>query len=424
MITHWQTVKLKELCQRITVGHVGSMMGEYQESGIPFLRSLNVTPFGLSKRELKFIDRTFHEKLKKSALKPGDVAVVRTGYPGTACVIPSELGEANCSDLVLITPGADLNPYFLAAIFNSAFGKDLVGGNLVGAAQQHFNITTARELKLRIPPKQVQDKIAAILTSYDDFIETNKRRIALLEKMAEEVYREWFVRLRFPAHQNIKFIKGVPEGWEAMPSSKMFDVLSGGTPRTDIPQFWDGPIPFFTPKDAPDHIYVSTTEKWITEKGLSSCNSRLYPKNTIFITARGTVGKLALAQCDMAMNQSCYALVPKFDAEVYFFYLAVLNAIELIKGASKSGVFDNIIIDTFRIVPIYFPGLTLIKSFNDLASPIFSQLEALLAANVTLTKTRDLLLPRLISGKLSVADLDIQFPPSMRDDIDAQNDRE
>jgi type I restriction enzyme S subunit len=293
-----------------------------------------------------------------------------------------------------------------------------------GTTQDNLSLEKLLSINLKVPSLPVQRKIAAILTAYDDLIETNKRRIALLEKMAEEIYREWFVRMRFPGHRNTKFIKGIPEGWKPMPSSDMFDVLGGGTPKTDVPHFWYGPIPFFTPKDAPDHIYVSTTEKWITDKGLNSCNSRLYPKNTIFITARGTVGKLALAQCDMAMNQSCYALVPKFDEEVFFFYLSISNAIEIIKGVSKSGVFDNIIIDTFRIIPIYFPGRRLIKKFNDIAGPIFSQLECLLSANARLAKTRDILLPRLISGKLSVADLDIQFPPSIRDDIEAPNHRE
>lgn len=86
----------------------------------------------------------------------------------------------------------------------------------------------------------------------------------------------------------------MPEGWEPAPSSEIFEVLSGGTPKTDVPNYWDGSIPFFTPKDAPDHVYVLQTEKWVTEKGLNTCNSGLYPKDTIFITARGTCRQVGI----------------------------------------------------------------------------------------------------------------------------------
>src|SRR4051794_8589704 len=107
-MSDWREIKLKDLCKRVTVGHVGSMAEEYQESGIPFLRSLNIKPFALDLADVKFIDAGFHYKLRKSALRPGDVAVVRTGYPGTAAVIPRSLPDSNCSDLVIVRPGPDL----------------------------------------------------------------------------------------------------------------------------------------------------------------------------------------------------------------------------------------------------------------------------------------------------------------------------
>lgn len=282
-----------------------------------------------------------------------------------------------------------------------------------GSSNPTLNRNHIHKIKVVFPKPHIQQKIAAILSAYDDLIENNKRRIALLEKMAEEIYREWFVRLRFPGHEKVKVVKGVPDGWEEKPSNDVLDVLSGGTPKTDVPGYWDGNIPFFTPKDAGDNFYVLNTEKNITAKGLSTCNSRLYKKDTIFITARGTVGKLALANRDIAMNQSCYALLPKLSGEVYFYFLAIKTAISYIKGVSKSGVFDNIVVDTFKVVPILMPTDELVQRFNLLISPLFQQTSALLQANETLISTRDSLLPRLISGKLSVENLDIQFPPGM-----------
>src|SRR5690606_22131464 len=124
-------------------------------------------------------------------------------------------------------------------------------------------------------------------------------------------YREWFVHFRFPGHEHVPLTDGLPNGWERQAASAVMDVLSGGTPKTGNATFWDGDIGFFTPKDATDTPYVLTTEKTITEEGLRACNSKLYPTDTLFITARGTVGKLNLALVPMAMNQSCYALRSK-----------------------------------------------------------------------------------------------------------------
>lgn len=148
----WVDRKLDSLCHEITVGHVGSMKTEYKESGIPFLRSQNIRPFKVSMDNAMFIDENFHRTLKKSQLRPGDLAIVRTGYPGTAAVIPPELLDANCSDLVIVRPGKEVSPYFLAAFFNSNFGKELVLGKIVGAAQKHFNVTAAKEVMLHVPP--------------------------------------------------------------------------------------------------------------------------------------------------------------------------------------------------------------------------------------------------------------------------------
>ena len=126
-----------------------------------------------------FIDKVFHRALKKSQLRPGDLAIVRTGYPGTAAVIPPELPDSNCSDLVIVRPSKEVNPHFLAAFFNSAFGKQLVLGKIVGAAQKHFNITAAKEVMLHVPPIPEQRTIVA---KVDDLREETQRLARLYER--------------------------------------------------------------------------------------------------------------------------------------------------------------------------------------------------------------------------------------------------
>ena len=148
----WIDTPLHMLCRRITVGHVGSMANLYKPTGIPFLRSQNIRPFFVSMENMVFIDYEFHTALEKSSLKSGDLAIVRTGYPGTAAVIPDSLGVANCSDLVIVRPGPEIDAHFLAAFFNSSFGKNMVSGKIVGAAQKHFNVGAAKDVLLHLPP--------------------------------------------------------------------------------------------------------------------------------------------------------------------------------------------------------------------------------------------------------------------------------
>ena len=192
----WIDRQLASLCHEITVGHVGSMKTEYKASGIPFLRSQNIRPFEVSMDNVMFIDAKFHHALKKSRLRPGDLAIVRTGYPGTAAVIPPELPDSNCSDLVIVRPGDEVNPHFLAAFFNSAFGKQLVLGKIVGAAQKHFNVTAAKEVMLHVPPINEQKNIIQMIDSFR--AETQRleslyqRKLAALDELKQSLLHQAF----------------------------------------------------------------------------------------------------------------------------------------------------------------------------------------------------------------------------------------
>lgn len=271
-----------------------------------------------------------------------------------------------------------------------------------GAAIQNINTDLVRDTEITLPDFATQRAIAACLCNYDDLIETNRRRIALLEESARLLYREWFVNLRFPGHQLHLINNGIPEGWKVGFAHDCIHVLSGGTPNTKIDRFWGGEIPFFTPKDCAGSMFVLNTEKTLTDDGVTACNSRIFARETIFITARGTVGKLALAQRPMAMNQSCYALTPKEGLHNLFLFLAVENGVAHLKMMASGGVFDAIVVDTFKRMPFILPSLDLTNRFGEVVRPIFDQIECLLKQNMSLADVRDDLLPKLISGEIHV----------------------
>jgi len=169
-------------------------------------------------------------------------------------------------------------------------------------------------------------------------------------------------------------------------------------------------IPFYSPKDSPDGFYVTTTEKSLTELGLENCNSRLFPKDTVFITARGTVGKLAMAAGDMAMNQSCYALVGRRGITQHYLFLLTNMLVAGFKQQANGAVFDAITVATFDNTKVFRPFDEIVSAFSSTVEPLFAASLSLTHRNANLRRTRDLLLPRLISGELDVSDLNIRLP--------------
>ncbi len=293
----------------------------------------------------------------------------------------------------------DFIRYVLAAPdFSAHIHRITTGANI-----PHISGKDIAAYEFKLPDINDQARIVECLSTYDDLITTNQRRIALLEEAARRLYREWFVHLRFPGYEQVAVKDGVPEGWAQGSAYDFISILSGGTPKTGTEHYWGGGIPFFTPKDSPDTFYVLETEKTLTESGLASCNSRFYSKDTTFITARGTVGKVVLAQRPMAMNQSCYALVPKQDYDNLFLFVAIKDVVEHFKQVAVGGVFDAIVIDTFKVIPFVMPDAAITRAFGDGVRPIFRQIETLLLQNKELTKARDLLLPKLMSGQLDVS---------------------
>ena len=187
--------------------------------------------------------------------------------------------------------------------------------------------------------------------------------------------------------------------------TEIIQILGGGTPKTGDSSYWNGNVPFFTPKDV-GSPYTLTTEKTITEEGLAHCNSHLYPVNTVFVTARGTVGKVGLPGLPMAMNQSCYALVGKGTHQllVYFY---TLKAVDRLKHKASGAVFDAITTRDFESETIKMLSDGDAKTFLDVAEPIYQAILSNSRENMRLGTLRDTLLPRLISGDIDLSEISI-----------------
>jgi type I restriction enzyme, S subunit len=175
MSSDWPFIELGELVNEITVGFVGLMTHEYIDDGVPFFRSKNISEYEIEWNDIRYISQDFHRRLKKSALRPGDVVIVRTGKPGTTCVIPDSIDEANCSDIVIVRVNNDkLSAHYLSYFMNSVASHQ-VSSHLVGAVQQHFNVGSAKKIKIPLPTRDEQEEIVKILKSLDDKRKLNRQ---------------------------------------------------------------------------------------------------------------------------------------------------------------------------------------------------------------------------------------------------------
>ena len=194
----------------------------------------------------------------------------------------------------------------------------------------------------------------------------------------------------------------IPEGWEAGALSDIVEILSGGTPRTSVPEYWGGNVQWYTPKDAPNpgDIFVITTDRSITLAGVANSSTQVLPFGTTVISARGTVGKLACLGLPMAMNQTCYGIRGVNGYPDYFTYWNVRNTVEDLQARTHGTVFETITRDTFKIAESILAPPKVAHVYEDLAYTLMTRILGNAFELFRLTGLRDTLLPRLISGEL------------------------
>lgn len=283
---------------------------------------------------------------------------------------------------------------FFAYVMSGANGSKMPRGD----KQQIMN------WEIEIPSeKEDQRCIASILSSLDRKIELNNKINADLEEMAQAIFKNWFVD--FEPFKDGKFVDSelgmIPEGWKVGRLTDVIKLMPGGTPKTSEPLYWDnGTIPFFSPKDV-NGVYCFATEKHITEAGLNKCSSNLYPKDTIFITCRGTVGKVCLVACDMAMNQSNYAIKAIDGYSQYYVFFLVKSVVERLIKKSNGAVFSAITSKDFD-EEILIPSQKAVEDFTNVIDGFFRRIFTIGTESSRLSLLRDTLLPRLMSGEIEV----------------------
>lgn len=313
-----------------------------------------------------------------------------------ACFPDSIIGFVpyeNKSDVKFIKYYFDLLKIYLQSISQGTTQDNLSQDKLL-----KFNFFVPEDVN-------VQRRIASILSAYDDLIEVNNQRIKLLEATARELYKEWFVRMRFPGYKKAKFAKGIPEGWEVKKINDFGKVFTGKTPSTKIKEYYGGEIPFIKTPDLHKALFVFNTEESLTEKGNNTQRKSILPPNSICVSCIGTGGIVSITTAEKSQtNQQINSLVLSDVSNLEFLFFRITDLKETIELFGGTGAtMTNLSKGKFENLKLLFPETLSVKNYHKVVNPMFLQIKNLQQQNNQLRQIRDRLLPRLISGKLKVS---------------------
>ena len=419
---------LSDLCEAIV--DCEHKTAPKQDFGIPSIRTTDIKNGRLDIENANRVsEETYIQWTARLEPQPNDLILAREAPVGEVGIVP--LGQRVClgQRTVLIRPDKNkLFPRYLLYLLLTSQMRHALTSRAEGSVVPHLNMSAIRGLELPLlPPLDEQKAIAHILGTLDDKIELNQQMNQTLEAIAHALFKSWFidfdpVRAKldgrqpigmdaetaalFPAEFEDSALGNIPKEWNVGVIDNLIDILSGGTPKTSVPEYWEGNIPWFSVKDAPtdSNVYVLETEKYITEAGVNNSSTQILSEGATIVSARGTVGRLALVGVPMAMNQSCYGIKGKEGYPDLFTYYFLHSAIVSLQQQTHGTVFETITRQTFTTVKSINPPAAIAQAFNKAVQPSLHRVRSNLFEVGSLTSIRDALLPKLLSGEIRVQD--------------------
>lgn len=346
---------------------------------------------------------------KQFIVTPSEIIYSRTGQVGLAFMGKTGVVYNNCFKVI---PKEMVYSVFLYQWLNTSFVRTTISSLATGSAQPDLNHGAFKCVKINLPPLKTQRKIASILSGYDDLIENNLKRIKLLEEQAQQTYEEWFVRFKFPGHENVKFdeVSGLPVGWEKKKIGDICKISGGGTPSKAIDEYWiNGDITWFSPTDlskSKSLIQLDSSSK-ITLLGLKKSSAKLLQSNSFMMTSRATIGLFGILDKPFCTNQGFINITPKSEIDKEYLIYNFKTNIPLFLNYATGATFLEISKSVFNKIKIIWPTIEILQNFHNLISLIHNEMLNLTKQNQHLKEARDILLPRLMSGMIDVDSLEV-----------------
>lgn len=420
----WGVVSLESLLRDSKSIAVGVMYpGADTPGGIPLIKVGDIKGGTVVQRPSYCISSETNYEYRRTQLEGDELLMTLVGNPGECVVVQPHMVGWNPARAIAVLRLKDLSlRTYLKTVLESSAGRHLIDAVLNTTVQKTLNLKDIRRLPIPLPSADTIRNITEFAEAFSTRITLLRETNATLEAIAQALFKSWFVDFDpvrakqqgrapegmdeataalFPDAFEESELGLVPKGWQALSFTETIDVIGGGTPKTSVAEYWNGEIPWFSVVDAPSttDVFVIDTEKHITSAGLNNSSTKLLPTGTTIISARGTVGRLALVGREMAMNQSCYGLRGK-AGDAYFTYFSTYRLVETLKQRTHGSVFDTITRDTLAGVSVIYPSTEIINAFEATVGAIMARIQRNLVQAQTLAALRDTLLPRLISGQL------------------------
>jgi type I restriction enzyme S subunit len=389
---------------------------EYVESGITVIRVTDCKNGTIDMSACKHLPEESHNKYKKHQLLEGDLVVATVGsHPtqpnsvvGRPIIVTKEAAGAFLNqNAVCIRPiqSSIINKRFLSHLAKAPFFSDYIISCARGTANQvRMAIGLLKEMPIELPPLTIQHKIAAILSTYDNLIENNTKRISILEEMAQTIYNEWFVKFRFPGHENVKMVESelgiIPDGWEVKKLSDTCNVLMGQSPKSEFYNEIGEGLPF--------HQGVTNFgDRFPIDSKYCTKPQRIAEAGDILFSVRAPVGRINITDKKIVIGRGLCAIRNNSSNQNFTFHQLRdrFKEEDLMGGGT---IFKAVTKADMCGIKLVYPSESIIESFETIINPLSSQIKTLTYKNSNLSHTRALLLPRLISGEINVSDLDIK----------------
>ncbi len=411
MMKGWKQVTLESVCSKIV--DCEHKTAPTQEHGYPSIRTPNI---GRGRLLLEGVNRvseeTWNEWTKREVPQAGDLIFAREAPLGNVAIVPADTKLCLGQRTVLLRPNSNIvDPHFLCYLLLSPPIQHSMHARGGGATVPHLNVKEIRQLPISIPSLSIQQKIGALLATYDDLIENNLKRIKLLEEMAQITYEEWFVRMRFPGHESslINPETALPEGWTKKENGDCCEVSGGGTPSREVSEYWEGGnIKWFSPTDLTksSSLCLLDSSNKITELGLKKSSAKIMGAHTFMMTSRATIGLFGLIDAEYSTNQGFINVTPLKPTHKYYLLFNFKCRVDEFLGHASGATFPEISKSKFKKLKIVWPSENLISDFDKYCSPIISEMTNLTKQNARLREARNILLPRLMTSVIDVESYD------------------
>ena len=404
----WEKVKLGELYE---VHNGLSKAGKFFGEGYPFLTFSTVFNNYFIPKQITDLVQSTEKEQESYSIRRGDVFVTRTSETsdelGMSCVALKDYPMATYNGFT-----KRMRP-ITNRVFPEYIGYYMRLPSFRGEFRAFSTMTTRASLRnedllgleVKLPSIEIQKQIADILSAYDDLIENNQKQIKLLEEAAQRLYKEWFVDLRFPGHENTKIVDGVPEGWRVASIADICDTVGGGAPSTKIQSYYEkGDILWVTPTDITRNFSLALldTEKKITPEGLKNSSAKMLPAETILMTSRASVGFFGMCKYEVCTNQGFISCIPKRENLQMYLLFNLKSRVEEIRQKAGGSTYLEISKTVFRELKIILPKDEVLAEYQKNVHDIFDEIYCRTEMIKSLVDMRNRLLPKLMSGEVEV----------------------